>query len=100
MSTVLLRFVWNIPLKFKRKFIRAIERHLTDRYPMFKGLSEGWPGANNIPPYIRPRGTFTGLRPGQSGVPRLYGFGLQLPRSRDVRLAGGAARQAVRRPSL
>ena len=54
MSTVLLRFVWNIPLKFKRKFIRAIERHLTDRYPMFKGLSEGWPGANNIPPYIRP----------------------------------------------
>ena len=54
MSTVLLRFVWNIPLKFKRKFIRAIERHLADRYPMFKGLSEGWPGANNIPPYIRP----------------------------------------------
>ena len=54
MSTVLLRFVWNIPLKFKRKFIRAIARHLSERYPMFKGLSEGWPGANNIPPYIRP----------------------------------------------
>ena len=54
MSTVLLRFVWNIPLKFKRRFIRAIEMHLSDRYPMFKGLSEGWPGANNIPPYIRP----------------------------------------------
>ena len=54
MSTLLLRFLWNIPLKFKRKFIRAIDHHLAARYPMFKGLSQGWPGANNIPPYIRP----------------------------------------------
>jgi glutamate synthase (NADPH/NADH) small chain len=54
MSTLLLRFLWNIPLKFKRKFIRAIDRHLSRRYPMFEGLSEGWPGKNNIPPYIRP----------------------------------------------
>jgi len=54
MSTLLLRFLWNIPLKFKRKFIRAIDRHLRVRYPMFEGLSEGWPGLNNIPPYIRP----------------------------------------------
>jgi glutamate synthase (NADPH/NADH) small chain len=54
MSTLLLRFLWNIPLKFKRKFIRAIDRHLAERYPMFEGLSEGWPGLNNIPPYIRP----------------------------------------------
>jgi len=54
MSTLLLRFVWSVPLKFKRKFIRAIDRHLSDRYPMFRGLAEGWPGANNIPPYIRP----------------------------------------------
>jgi len=54
MSTLLLRFLWNIPLKFKRKFIRAIDKHLSKRYPMFEGLSEGWPGANNIPPYIRP----------------------------------------------
>jgi len=54
MSTLLLRFLWGIPLKFKRKFIRAIDRHLATRYPMFKGLSEGWPGKNNIPPYIRP----------------------------------------------
>ena len=54
MSTLLLRFLWQIPLKFKRKFIRAIDRHLRDHYPMFAGLSEGWPGANNIPPYIRP----------------------------------------------
>ena len=54
MSTLLMRFVWKIPLKFKRKFVRAIDRHLSDRYPMFKGLSEGWPGRNGIPPYIRP----------------------------------------------
>jgi glutamate synthase (NADPH/NADH) small chain len=54
MSTLLLRFLWKIPLKFKRKFVRAIDTHLRDRYPMFEGLSEGWPGANNIPPYIRP----------------------------------------------
>jgi len=54
MSTLLLRFLWNIPLKFKRKFVRAIDRHLSGRYPMFEGLSKGWPGLNNIPPYIRP----------------------------------------------
>ena len=53
MSALLLRFVWNVPLKFKRKFINAIDAHLSDRYPMFKGLSQGWPGQNGIPPYIR-----------------------------------------------
>ena len=54
MSALLLRFIWNVPLKLKRKFIHAIDVHLSDRYPMFKGLSEGWPGQNGIPPYIRP----------------------------------------------
>jgi len=54
MSTILLRFIWNIPLKFKRKFIAAIDAHLSDRYPMFKGLSLGWPAQKSIPPYIRP----------------------------------------------
>jgi glutamate synthase (NADPH) small chain len=53
-STVLQRFLWAIPLKFKRKFIKAIDDHLSDRYPMFKGLSEGWPADAFIPPYIRP----------------------------------------------
>ncbi len=52
-SAILLRFIWNVPLKFKRKFIVAIDAHLSDRYPMFKGLSQGWPGQNGIPPYIR-----------------------------------------------
>ena len=53
MSAILLRFIWNLPLKFKRKFIAAIDAHLSDRYPMFKGLSRGWPAQNGIPPYIR-----------------------------------------------
>ena len=54
MSTTLMRFIWDVPLKFKRKFIRAIDQHLSDRYPVFKGLSEGWPAENFIPPYVRP----------------------------------------------
>jgi glutamate synthase (NADPH/NADH) small chain len=54
MSIMLMRFIWNIPLKFKRKFMRALDSHMSDRYPMFKGLSENWPADNNIPPYIRP----------------------------------------------
>ncbi len=53
-SSLLLRFIWNLPLKQKRKFIRAIDKHLSESYPMFKGLAKGWPGENNIPPYIRP----------------------------------------------
>src|SRR5574337_58203 len=53
MSAILLRFIWNVPLKFKRKFVAAIDACLSDRYPMFKGLSKGWPGQNGIPPFIR-----------------------------------------------
>ncbi|MDP1613087.1 MAG: sulfide/dihydroorotate dehydrogenase-like FAD/NAD-binding protein [Sulfuritalea sp.] len=53
MSKVLMRFVWSVPLKLKRKFVRAIDRHLAERYPMFKGLSENWPAENFIPPYMR-----------------------------------------------
>ncbi len=54
MSTILQRFIWALPLKYKRKFIAAIDAHLSDRYPMFKGLSKGWPAENYIPPYVRP----------------------------------------------
>ncbi|WP_373237639.1 FAD-dependent oxidoreductase, partial [Cohaesibacter celericrescens] len=54
MSIVLQRFLWDLPLKFKRKFIKALDTHLSDRYPMFKGLSVDWPANNYIPPYIRP----------------------------------------------
>ncbi|MDR0587952.1 MAG: sulfide/dihydroorotate dehydrogenase-like FAD/NAD-binding protein [Burkholderiales bacterium] len=53
-SIVLMRFVWGAPLGLKRKFIRAIDAHLSDRYPMFKGLSKNWPMESHIPPYIRP----------------------------------------------
>ncbi len=54
MSTILQRFIWALPLKFKRRFIAAIDAHLSDRYPMFKGLSKGWPAESYIPPYVRP----------------------------------------------
>ena len=54
MSTILQRFIWAVPLKFKRKFIAAIDKHLGDRYPMFKGLSKDWPSGNFIHPYVRP----------------------------------------------
>jgi glutamate synthase (NADPH/NADH) small chain len=54
MSTILQRFIWAVPLKFKRKFITAIDEHLGDRYPMFKGLSKDWPSGNFIHPYVRP----------------------------------------------
>jgi glutamate synthase (NADPH/NADH) small chain len=53
-SIVLMRFVWNVPLGLKRKFIKALDTHLSDRYPLFKGLSEDWPAESHIPPYIRP----------------------------------------------
>ncbi len=52
-STVLMRFLWDLPLGMKRKFIRGIDEHLSDRYPMFAGLSVDWPSQNGIPPYIR-----------------------------------------------
>ena len=52
-SKVLMRFLWAVPLSRKRKFIRAIDAHLSDRYPMFDGLSEGWPAGSSIPPHIR-----------------------------------------------
>ena len=53
MSLLLMRFLWAVPLKLKRKFIRAIDVNLSERYPMFKGLSENWPSESYIPPYIR-----------------------------------------------
>ena len=40
-SRVLMRFVWNVPLGLKRKFVRALDAPLSERYPMFKGLNIG-----------------------------------------------------------
>ena len=53
-SRVVMRFLWNAPLRLKRKFITGLDAHLSERYPMFAGLSQGWPAGNNITPYIRP----------------------------------------------
>jgi glutamate synthase (NADPH/NADH) small chain len=52
-SKVLMRFLWDLPLGKKRAFIRAIDTHLSDRYPMFKDMSVNWPAESSIPPYIR-----------------------------------------------
>lgn len=52
-SRVLMRYVWALPLKGKRSFIRALDAHLSEQYPMFKGLSKDWPAGNSIPPHIR-----------------------------------------------
>jgi len=52
-SRVLMRYVWSLPLKGKRSLIRALDAHLSQRYPMFDGLSVGWPASNAIPPHIR-----------------------------------------------
>ncbi|WP_291378780.1 sulfide/dihydroorotate dehydrogenase-like FAD/NAD-binding protein [Demequina sp.] len=52
-STVLMKFIWNLPVGKKRSFIRAVDRVLSDRYPMLKGFSATWPAHVAIPPYIR-----------------------------------------------
>ncbi|MEN0069673.1 MAG: sulfide/dihydroorotate dehydrogenase-like FAD/NAD-binding protein [Propionicimonas sp.] len=52
-SRVLMRFLWRLPVGKKRVFVRALDSHLSDRYPMFAGLSRNWPAGSAIPPYIR-----------------------------------------------
>lgn len=52
-SAVIMRFVWNLPLGRKRAFVRALDEHLSGRYPMFDGLSTDWPAGSSIPPYVR-----------------------------------------------
>jgi len=52
-STVFMRFVWGLPMGKKRSFIRGIDRVMSDRYPMLKGLSAAWPANVAIAPYIR-----------------------------------------------
>lgn len=52
-ALVLMRFIWNLPLGAKRKFIKALDIHLSHRYPVFAGLSQNWPAGASIPPYVR-----------------------------------------------
>ncbi len=54
MSTILQRFISDAPLESKRKFIAALDAHLSNRYPMFKGLAKDWPAGNRIQPAARP----------------------------------------------
>ncbi|MBW8191602.1 sulfide/dihydroorotate dehydrogenase-like FAD/NAD-binding protein [Neiella marina] len=54
LSKALQRYLWRVPLKQKRYFVQALDNHLSGLYPMFKGLSQDWPGKSNIPPYVRP----------------------------------------------
>jgi glutamate synthase (NADPH/NADH) small chain len=52
-STLIMRFIWNLPVGKKRMFVRALDAHLSEDYPMFAGLSNDWPAGNGIEPYIR-----------------------------------------------
>ncbi|MDR1852897.1 MAG: sulfide/dihydroorotate dehydrogenase-like FAD/NAD-binding protein [Propionibacteriaceae bacterium] len=53
-ATVLQRFLWNLPLKRKKLFLEGVDKYLSVKYPMFKGVSQMWPTNNGIYPYIRP----------------------------------------------
>ncbi|MDR1265031.1 MAG: sulfide/dihydroorotate dehydrogenase-like FAD/NAD-binding protein [Propionibacteriaceae bacterium] len=52
-ATVLMRFIWNLPVGRKRIWLRGVDQHLRQRYPMVAGLSESWPANNGIGPHIR-----------------------------------------------
>lgn len=52
-SVVMMRFIWSLSVGKKRKFIRAVDRVLSERYPMLKDFSAAWPANVAIPPYIR-----------------------------------------------
>ena len=44
MSKILLRFVWDIPLKFKRRLIRALDKHLSGHFiRCFRGYRKTGP---------------------------------------------------------
>ncbi|MDR1711130.1 MAG: sulfide/dihydroorotate dehydrogenase-like FAD/NAD-binding protein [Propionibacteriaceae bacterium] len=53
-SALLMRFMWAIPVARKRLFIRGLDEHLSGRYPLFSGMSQGWPALVGVEPYIRP----------------------------------------------
>ncbi len=52
-SRIMMRFLWRLPVGKKRMFVRALDAHMSRRYPMFAGLSQNWPAGSSIPPYIR-----------------------------------------------
>jgi len=52
-STVMMRFIWDLPVGKKRAFIRGVDRVMSDHYPMLRGFSATWPAHVAIPPYVR-----------------------------------------------
>lgn len=52
MALLLQRFIRSLPLRLKRKFIVALDAHLSARYPMFEGRSKDWPAERFIPAYV------------------------------------------------
>ena len=52
-STVLMRFVWNVPLGPQAQVHPGARRPPVRPLPDVRGLSEDWPAGNAIPPYIR-----------------------------------------------
>ncbi|MDR0783778.1 MAG: sulfide/dihydroorotate dehydrogenase-like FAD/NAD-binding protein [Propionibacteriaceae bacterium] len=52
-SSVLMRFLWQLPVGRQRLWLRGVDTHLSKRYPMFAGLSTDWPAAQGMGPYIR-----------------------------------------------
>ena len=52
-STVLMRFIWELPVGKQRMWLRGVDAHLSEKYPMFAGLSNLWPAQQAMGPYIR-----------------------------------------------
>jgi len=52
-ASVFMRFVWQLPLGKQRLWLRGVDAHLSDRYPMFAALSKAWPAQAGMGPYIR-----------------------------------------------
>ncbi|MCL1906816.1 MAG: sulfide/dihydroorotate dehydrogenase-like FAD/NAD-binding protein [Propionibacteriaceae bacterium] len=52
-ASTLMRFLWQLPVSKQRVWLRGVDAHLSGRYPMFAGLSQSWPAATGMGPYIR-----------------------------------------------
>jgi len=52
-ASALQRFLWQLPVSKQRLWLRGVDTHLRERYPMFAGLSQSWPAQNGMGPYIR-----------------------------------------------
>ncbi|MCL2523771.1 MAG: sulfide/dihydroorotate dehydrogenase-like FAD/NAD-binding protein [Betaproteobacteria bacterium] len=53
-AAAFMRFLWYLPIGKQRLWLRGVDAHLSERYPMFQGLSQEWPANSGMGPYIRP----------------------------------------------